>query len=91
MPKGVCAQSFTTEDSLQKIITIDEMLSLADENSLALRPAKTSVNETLQGIKTARNALLPEIEASVSVSYIGNGTMWDRHFSDKNKAPMTHF
>lgn len=91
MPKGVCAQSFTTEDSLQKIITIDEMLSLADENSLALRPAKTSVNETLQGIKTARNALLPEIEASVSVSYIGNGTMWDRHFSDKNKAPMPHF
>lgn len=87
----LCAVDVRAQESMCRTLTIDEMFSLAEENSKSLRAGKTGVEESRQAIKSARNARLPEISASLSFSYIGNGRMWYRDFSDKTKIEMPHF
>ena len=65
----VCAQ--------QRVLSVDEMFRLADTNSRSIRSHRLAVDETKQGIKTAKSDKLPSIEANLSFSYIGNGWMTD--------------
>ena len=76
----VCAQ--------QRVLSVDEMFRLADTNSRSIRSHRLAVDETKQGTKTAKSDKLPSIEANLSFSYIGNGWMTDRDFSDGQKASM---
>lgn len=73
-----------------RMIGIDEMFRLADANSKALRSSMLSVEEAAQAVKVAKNDLLPNIEANVSFSYIGNGWMSDRHFKNSRNIDMPH-
>lgn len=70
---------------------IDEMFELADKNSRSIRTFALSEQEAGQSVKTAKNALLPSVDASLSASYLGNGWMSDRNFSKGTNAPMPHF
>ena len=79
----VCAQ--------QRVLSVDEMFRLADTNSRSIRSYRLAVDETKQGTKTAKSDKLPSIEANLSFSYIGNGWMTDRDFSDGQKASMPHY
>ena len=73
------------------MISIDEMFSLADQNSKSLRPYATGIDEAREGVRVAKNARLPEIDASLSFSYLGDGRMMDRDFSNGFNAPMPHY
>lgn len=84
--KGVYAQS-----SDRYILTIEEMFSLADQNSKSLRPKSTGITEAQAAVKEAKNARLPDIEASVSASFLGNGCLIERDFSHGTKAAMPHW
>lgn len=79
------------QEAVRQIISIDEMFSLADKNSKSLRPFTTGIKESQQAVKEAKNARLPELKASVSVSYLGNAYLMDRDFSNGINAPMPHF
>lgn len=85
-PVGVYAQ-----DVSRQVLSIDEMFSLADQNSKSLRPHTTGIREAEENVKVAKNAKLPDIHASLSFSYLGNGRMIDRDFSHGMNAPMPHF
>jgi len=74
-----------------RVVSIEEMFSLADRNAKVLRPFSTMIEEASQNVKMAENARLPDVEASVSVSFLGNGVLLDRDFSNSTKAPMPHF
>ena len=67
------------------------MFSLADQNSKSLRPYATGIDEAREGVRVAKNARLPEIDASLSFSYLGDGRMMDRDFSNGFNAPMPHY
>ena len=73
-----------------QVITLEDLFEIAETNSAQLRPSLTAENETAQGVTEARNGLLPDIEASLSVSYIGDGFTTKRDFSDYQKAPIPH-
>lgn len=75
----------------QKVLGIEELFSLADANSKSLKVHQLAVDEAIQAIKVAKNDRLPSVEASLSFSYIGDGWMSDRDFSDGMKADMPHF
>lgn len=85
-PKGLYAQ-----ESVRQVVSIDEMFQLADQNSKSLRPDATGISEAHEAIKIARNARLPEINVSLSFSYLGDGSLADRNFSHSENAPMPHF
>lgn len=81
---GVCVNA-------QKVYSIEELFEIAETNSTQLRPSFTAEEEARTEISVARNGRLPEIEASLSLSYIGDGFITKRNFSDYQKAPIPHF
>lgn len=88
---SLCPMGTYAQEGTRQVLSIDEMFSLADRNSKTLRPHVSGVNEAVEGIRVARTARLPEIDVSLSFSYLGNGSMIDRDFSKAIKAPMPHF
>lgn len=72
-------------------LSLEEMFMLAEENSKTIKVSQLAVREATEGIDVAKNDRLPDIEASLSLSYIGDGWMTDRNFKNGTKAPMPHF
>ena len=81
---GVCAYG-------QSVITLEEIFETAEVNSAQLRPSLSAQNEAEREINVARSGRLPDINASLSLSYIGDGFTTKRNFSDYQKAPIPHF
>ena len=71
--------------------TLEEIFSTAEANSVQLRPSFTAEEEARREISVARSQRLPDITASLSLSYIGDGFTTKRNFSDYQKAPIPHF
>ena len=81
---GVCAFG-------QSVVTLEEIFESAENNRVQLRSAYSAQTEAEREISVARTALLPDINASLSLSYIGDGFTTKRNFSDYQKAPIPHF
>ncbi|MBQ8529866.1 MAG: TolC family protein [Parabacteroides sp.] len=88
---SLCPVGSYAQEGVSRVVSIEEMFRLADQNSKSLRPSATGVEEAREGIRVAKNARLPELEASLSFSYLGDGRMMDRDFSNGFKAPMPHY
>lgn len=86
---GLAISSTTAQ--IQKKLTIEEMFNLAETNNTSLKVSKIAVKEAVQSIKDAKNKMLPSIEASIGASYIGDGVITDRDFSNAMKAPIPHW
>ena len=74
----------------QAVVTLDEIFESAEANSARLRPYLSAQNEAEREIAVARSALMPDINASLSLSYIGDGFTVKRDFSDYQRAPIPH-
>ena len=83
---GVCA--FGQNPS---VITLEELFESAERNSAQLRPSFSAEEDASQEIRVARAGRLPDINASLSFSYIGDGFTTKRNFSDYQKAPIPHY
>lgn len=83
---GVCA--FGQNPS---IITLEELFESAERNSTQLRPSFSAEEDANQEIRVARAGRLPDINVSLSFSYIGDGFTTKRNFSDYQKAPIPHY
>ena len=70
---------------------MDELFSLADKNSKSIRLHQLVIREAEQGIKVARNAYLPSLSVKAEATYIGDGCMTDRDFSNAVHADMPHW
>ncbi len=75
----------------QSVITLEEIFETAETNSPQLRPSFTACTEAEREISVARSGRLPDINASLSLSYIGDGFTAGRNLSDYRKAPIPHF
>ena len=75
----------------QSVITLEEIFETAEANSTQLRPSISAQIEAEREISVARSGRLPDINASLSLSYIGDGFTTKRNFSDYQKAPIPHF
>ena len=75
----------------QSVISLEEIYEIAESNSAQLRPYLSTREEADQEISVAKSGRLPDITASLSLSYIGDGFITKRDFSDYQKAPIPHF
>ena len=73
------------------VLTLEQMFAQADENSKTIKAEDAAVIETQQGVKVAKNGYLPDIDISLSASYLGNGYLLDREFKNGQSVPMPHF
>ena len=82
---GVCSFAQT-----RLVLSIEDLFEIAEANSVQLRPSFSAEEEAKQEISVARSGRLPDINASLSLSYIGDGFTTKRNFSDYQKAPIPH-
>ena len=73
------------------VLTLEQMFALADENSKTIKAEDAAVIEAQQGVKVAKNGYLPDIDLSLSASYLGNGYLLNREFKNGQSVPMPHF
>jgi len=73
-----------------KMITLEEIFEMAESNSTQLRPLFTAEKSARQEESVAKSSRLPDINAAVSVSYIGDGFTTKRNFSGYQTAPIPH-
>lgn len=82
---GVCAYGqFRT-------VSLEEIFLSAEAKSCQLRSSITAQNEAVSAVSVARADRLPEINVSVTASYLGNGFTTKRNFTDYQPAPIPHF
>ena len=73
-----------------EVMSIETLFEIAETNSAQLQPSFAAEEEARRDISVARSGRLPDINASLSLSYIGDGFTTRRDFSDYQKAPIPH-
>lgn len=74
----------------QTVITLEEIFQSAEANSAQLKPAFTNQDVSEKEISVAKSQRLPEINANLSLSFLGDGFITKRDFSGYEKAPIPH-
>ena len=74
-----------------RMMGIDELFRLADEHNTSVQAYTTGQEAASEALKAAKMQRLPDINASVSESYWGNGKLWDRDFGNATKIDMPHW
>lgn len=73
-----------------KVYTLEEIFETAEANSSMLRPSLSAETVEQCDLASAKAARLPELSASLSLGFNGNGFTTARDFSDYRKAPIPH-
>ena len=77
------------KDSLS--LGIEDIFNMLDSGNRTIRMLRTAVDAAGEGVKAAKEARLPDVDASVNVSYIGDAFMTDRDFSGFTRLASPHF
>ena len=92
------AQSQTTEGTAASLpiskkenMTISQLFQKVEDNSKTLRTSSSGVEAAHLGIEAAKSKKLPDLDASLSFSYIGNALITDRDFSNVHGLKSPHF
>ena len=64
-----------------RVMSLHEIYELAEHESRAIRVGNIGIEAATEGERTARSARLPQVDLSLSGSYIGNATLMSRGFS----------
>ncbi len=75
----------------QQSMTIDQLFEKIEENSKSLRTMQSGVEAAELGIQSAKSQRLPDLDASLSFSYIGNALLTDRDFSNVHGLKAPHY
>lgn len=78
-----------TSDTLR--LTLTDVFTRIENGNQTMSMLRTAQEAAEEGIKSAKNARYPEINAELNVSYIGDCFLTDRNFSNYTKAPSPHF
>ena len=92
------AQTQTTEGTATSLpvckkenMTISQLFQKVEDNSKSLRTSLSGVEAAHLGIESAKSKKLPDLDASLSFSYIGNALITDRDFSNVHGLKSPHF
>ncbi|MBO5155563.1 MAG: TolC family protein [Prevotella sp.] len=88
---ALCSQTLCAQSPHERVMGIDELFRLADENSKSIRTFSTGLEAAGEAVKAANAQRLPEISATLSASYLGDGNLWNRHFGDGMSVHIPHF
>lgn len=87
----LCGRCVYAQQPMERVLGIEEMFRLADANSKSIQTYDTGKEAADQALKAAKARRLPDVDVSLSFSYLGDGRLWDRDFSNGMNIPMPHF
>lgn len=79
------ALSAALQGQQQRPLSMQELFRIADDRNADIKASQGNIRVSEQQEKMARSSLLPQMDVSLSVGYLGNGTILNRDFSH----PMT--
>jgi len=85
------ATAVSTEAQTTRKMDINELFQLISENNKSIKASRTTVAAAQEGVKAAKSNRLPDVNAQLSASYIGNALMMDRDMSDWQNLASPHF
>lgn len=85
---ALCSQGLYAQSQL---MGIDELLRLADAQSKSIQTYRTGTEAAGEALKAAKAQRLPDVNVSLSASYLGNGKIWNRDFGNAMTVDMPHF
>lgn len=85
MPVSAQAQTEELDNGLRNLFAV------AEANNVSLRSMKDNLKASEAAVQVARAARLPDVAGEASVSYLGDGRIWDRHFRHGAKAHIPHY
>ena len=74
-----------------RIIPLNSVFILLEQNSTALRLSKTRIETAQSAVSAVRHSRFPSIDIGFSGSYLDDATLMDRDFSHTEKVPISHF
>lgn len=77
------------KDSLS--LGMEDIFKMLDSGNRTIRMLRTAVDAAGEGVKAAKEARLPDVDASANVSYIGDAFLTDRDFSGFTRLASPHF
>ena len=83
--------SVSATNRIERVLTLEEIYALADEHSKSIKSSKLALAEADIAVKEAKSKHLPNIDLSVMASYLGDGLLTDRDFSNAMNIDMPHF
>ncbi len=90
---AVCATAnvlcATAQEPLR--MTLQQIFTTAETHNASISSFKTAIKEAEDGVAASHSARLPDLEATASVSYLGNVNIWDRPFKNRFTAETPHF
>lgn len=90
----ICILSTTSlwaQEATPLSVTLDDIFRLADENNRTLKVLSHSEGLAATAIEQSKQQLLPSLDATLSLSYNGDGRVWDRHFKNGMHTPIPSF
>src|SRR5574344_2434128 len=88
---AVMVMSPVSAQQQQRRMTVGELFELVENNSKSLLTQKTGAEVADQAVASAKSQRLPDINTSLSFSYIGNALITDRDFSNVHVLSSPHF
>ena len=79
------------QDTIQRVLKVDELFSLAQQNSKKLAISKEGIALSHKKTEIAKSARLPEISTSASVGYISSATVLNPDFKYTETIAIPHF
>lgn len=77
------------QDSLWSL-SMRELFRVADAHNTSIKSLENAVQVAREGESVARAARLPDADAQLSVSYLGNGRLLDRDFGAGKRVAVPH-
>lgn len=72
-------------------LSLDAMFQMAETNNRSMAVMDMAVAEAAEAVKVAKSAMLPDVNASLAFSYIGNANVFDREWRNFEVAKLPHF
>jgi outer membrane protein TolC len=74
-----------------RTMTLDELYAIADSASQSIRSYTTAHAASTEAVAAAKSAMLPDVNVSLSGSYLGDGYLMNRHFGEGKRIDMPHW
>ena len=72
-------------------VSLQQLFDIAEGHNASIQSFRTAIVEASEGVSVAKAARLLDVEATASVSYLGNVQIWDRPLKNRFTATTPHF
>lgn len=80
-----------TAQSRTLTMSLEQLFRTADEHNTSIKSFESAIHEAEAGVAAAKAERLPDVDASVSFSYLGGGRIMDRDFSNGFGVHIPHY